>query len=80
MRHKISKSSNQYYRLLASNSYFEAARYLEKMLSQSAKMGDKNRWLPYLASLREQNRRKRNFIKILDAIGQGKKLTGNVFP
>lgn len=62
----------------STRSYFEAGRYLEKMLAQAAKRGDKNRCLPYLRTLREQHKRKRNFIKILDAIEQGKQLTGYI--
>lgn len=57
-----------------SRSYFEAGRYLEKMLAQSAKIGDQNRFQPYLRALRDQHKRKRNFIKILDAIEQGQKI------
>lgn len=62
----------------STRSYFEAGRYLEKMLAQAAKRGEKNRCLPYLRTLREQHKRKRNFIKILDAIEQGKQLTGHI--
>lgn len=54
-----------------SRSYLEAGRYLEQMLALSAKMGDKDRWRTYLGALREQHKRKKNFIKVLDALEQG---------
>lgn len=59
-------------------SYFEAGEYLEKMLALAAKLGNRDRWAPWLGDLREKNKRKRNFIKILDAVEQGKKLNADV--
>lgn len=62
-----------------SGSYYQAGEYLEKMLVQAEKLGDKNRWLPYLHSLREKHKRKKNFLKVLDAVERGEKLSAKVF-
>lgn len=73
------KEAERLIAVTSTRSYFEAGRYLKKMLAHAAKRGEQNRWLPYLRTLREQHKRKKNFIKILDAIEQGKELTANIF-
>lgn len=67
--------------LLASantGNYFEAGRFLEKILALATEKGDKEFWQPYLRSLRERHKRKKNFIRILDAIEQGKNLNADI--
>lgn len=61
------------------SSYYQAGKYLEKMIALAEKKGDKNRWLPYLHSLGEKHKRKKNFIKVLDVIKRGEKLTERIF-
>ena len=48
-----------------SKSYFEAGEYIKKILTLDERGGDIK---PWLFSLRERHKRKKNFIKILDGV------------